>query len=241
MKRLLLQILTALTLSVMLGGLAWVLYGAELTRCHTVEVLGNAQADALQIRHLANVALGTPLVSVDLAGAVRGAERHPWVARAQARRAFPDRVILSVQERIPTALLLLDKLYLVDETGHVFRQAKGVTLDLPVLTGIPESFATEQPDLARQIIRGGLSALSAASAGAPGAPGKISAKEVSEVRFDTRSGYVLVLRNGGEVLLGFSPDVALPKLARLARQGVDLTSPLRIDLGSPQLAVVTPL
>lgn len=219
------------------SGSVWLLYGSELTRCHEVEVEGVTQVDPVEIRHLANVALGSPLIDVDLDAAAAGVERHPWVAHADVRRAFPDRVVVTVQERVPTALLLLDQLYLVDERGNVFRQARGASLDLPVLTGIPLSYATEQPDLARRIVQDGLDILARVSEPS----GKVPQKDISEVRFDARAGYVVVLRNGGEVLLGFTPEDALERLARIPESGVDLSVPHRIDLGSPRLAVVSPL
>lgn len=248
MNRLIRTALIALGTAGGAGLCTWVLLGAELTRCHTVDVEGCSRADAAQVRHLADVALGSPLVLVDLNAAVAGVERHPWVARAQVRRAFPDRVVITVEERTPTALLLLDQLYLVDENANIFRRAEGTTLDLPVLTGIPARWAGEQPDLARRVVRDALAILSAAEGASPSPDaarsvpaGKIPRNAVSEVRFDQRTGYIMVLRNGGELLLGFTPNDALTRLSRLTRQGVDLSLPHRIDLASPRLAVVTPL
>ncbi len=241
MKGLLRTTATLLSVAVAGGVGAWILWGSELTRCHGVEVEGKTRAGAAEVRHLANVGIGEPLIGVDLDAVVAGVERHPWVAHAEVRRAFPDRVVISVRERVPTALLLLDQLYLVDAEGNVFRKAAGVSLDLPVLTGIPLEYSTEQPDLARRIIRDGLSILATASDSARQGEGEIAENAVSEVRFDARAGYTLMLRNGGEVLLGFEPDAALTRLSRLARKGVDLSLPHRVDLGSPRLAVVTPL
>lgn len=237
MQKLLRLLASSLAALVAVCGSAWVLYGSDLTRCHAVDVEGVSQVDAVEIRHLANVALGLPLIDVDLDAAVAGVERHPWVAHADVRRAFPDRVVVHVQERVPTALLLLDQLYLVDERGNIFRKAEGASLDLPVLTGIPLDFASGQPDLARRIVQDGLAILTRASDPA----GKVPQKDISEVRFDARAGYVVVLRNGGEVLLGFTPEDALERLARIPQPGVDLSVPHRIDLGSPRLAVVSPL
>jgi len=223
------------------GLVGWSLWGAELTRCHVIEVTGNERATAAEVRHLADIALGSPLVGVDLVAAAGGAERHPWVAHAEVRRAFPDRVVIDVRERVPTALLLLDDLYVVDAEGNPFRKAVGVSLDLPVITGIPLSFADEQPDLARRIIRDALDILAQGADEGGAAAGNITRNAVSEVRFDRRAGYMVIQRNGGEVLLGFEPKAALGRLARLSREGVDLSTPHRVDLGSPRLAVVTPL
>ncbi len=217
------------------GFLVWVAVGSEWMRLREVRVVGNLRAPASQLRHLAALPTGDPLVLLDLEAAVSGVERHPWVAEASLRRVFPDSVVLQVRERVATALLLLDGLYLVDEKGEVFRRASAPDLDLPVLTGVAPDLALREPVVARRVVQEALSWLAdAASQG-------VDAAKISELRFDVQSGYTLVLRNGGELMLGFQDRSSLSRLGALMGQGVDLARPLRIDLTSAALAVVTPL
>ena len=75
MKRLLRNIGIALIATAATGGSVWLLRGSELTRCHTVDVEGVTSVDPVEIRHLANVGIGLPLVSVDLDAVVAGVER----------------------------------------------------------------------------------------------------------------------------------------------------------------------
>lgn len=219
-----------------LAGVVWLAFFSEHLRFRQLRVVGNDRASEAALRHLADLPVGEPLLALDLDAAVAGARRHPWVAGATARRVFPDTVVLQVTEREVKALLLLDGLYLVDADGVPFRKADARDLDHPVLTGVPADVAQRDPDLARRIVAEGLAWLDAA----PGRAG-VTARDVSEVRFDAQAGYTLALRNGGEVLVGFDRPSALARLDQLASRGVSLTSPLRIDLGSPRLAVVSPL
>lgn len=228
--------LIALLVISALGGVAWGLFGAEATRLHHIRVVGIQRASEAQIRHLAGLEMDAPLVQVDLGSAVAGVEQHPWVAHAEARRVFPDTVVIQVEERQVRALLMLDRLYLVDHDGVAFRIASSPDLDHPYITGIPYELSQQHPELARRIVNDALSWLDAAEG-----RGGLGEKDISEIHFDSKSGYALALRNGGEVRLGFRDHSILNRLDALVAQGVDLSHPHRVDLGLDKLAVVTPL
>ncbi len=221
-----------------LGGLAWWALGSEQLRFRTLRFVGNTNAPEAHLRHLAGLEPGLPLLSLELDTALEGVRKHPWVIDASARRVFPDTVVITVEERQPQALLMLDGLYLVDAEGEPFRRATAPHLDYPVITGIPRHVAEEAPELGRRLVLDALRLLSQAEGHAG-----LTAREISEVRFDPESGYALVLRNGGEVLVGFrNPEEALVQLDVLASRGVSVApAPVRVDLGSATTAVVTPL
>lgn len=228
--------LAALLAAASVGGLGWLAFGSEHLRFRALRVVGNERASEVQIRHLADLTPHAPLLALDLEHAAASVARHPWVAQVEARRVFPDTVVLHVRERQVRALLLLDQLYLVDTEGVPFRRADGANLDHPVITGLPLELADADPPLARRIVHDALGILDAADNRAG-----MREDDVSEVRFDAEAGYVIVLENGGEVLLGFDPERAFSRLDALASRGVDLSHPLRIDLGADKAAVVTPL
>lgn len=230
------QLLVALLALGAVGGGVWVFGFSELVRYREIRVVGNQRVSEVAVRHLADLPEGAPLVTLDLPHAVANIERHPWVAHATARRVFPDTVVIQVEERQVAALLLLDALYLVDTEGKPFRKADAQDLHHPLLTGISPDLAEREPALARRLIAEGLALLTAAQG-----HGGLRADDISEVRFDAGSGYTLALRNGGEVLLGFTGPEALPRLDALATAGVDLSHPHRVDLGLAKMAVVTPL
>jgi hypothetical protein len=66
--------------------------------------------------------------------------------------------------------------------------------------------------------------------------------DLSELRFDARTGYTLVLRNGSELIFGMGdPSPPLQRLDQLIGVGLDLRIPQRVDLDAATVAVATPL
>ena len=219
-----------------LGGLGWGLLGAETTQLHHVRIVGAQRATEAQIRHLAALQQDTALVRLDLPSAIDGVQKHPWVARATARRVFPDTVVIQIEERTVRALLMLERIYLVDADGNPFQIASAPDLDHPMITGISADMATRTPELARRIISDALAWMDALEGRAG-----LGKEDISELRFDAKSGYAIALRNGGEVRLGFRDHSVLNRLDSLLAQGVDLSRPHRVDLGLERIAVVSPL
>ncbi len=218
------------------GGAAWLLCASPWLRYQSLEIVGNNRASVAHLRHLANLQEGEPLVLLDLDEAVAGVRRHPWVRDASATRLFPTGVRLAVEERVPVALVQLDGLFLVDAEGVVFTRAQAGDFDYPVLTGFDAGLVATQPEVGRRLVREGLDWLAAAQA-----QGGLQESELSELRFDMKTGYTLTLRNGGQVLLGFAGKERVARLALLTAQGLDRSAPQRVDLVSERLAVVTPL
>lgn len=206
----------------------------EVTEVH---VAGNLHASEATIRHLADLRPGTHLFTVDLNEIASKVERHPWVARVEVRRMLPSRVEVVVEEHQPAMLMALDRLWLVDADGQPFKQARGEQLDFPILTGLETQLTKTRPDLARAVVRGALRILDATE----GHP-KVGPATISELRFAERLGFIVVTRNGSELIVGFDdPSAALERLDRLVRAGLDLSIPQRIDLDAGAVAIATPL
>jgi len=62
---------------------------------------------------------------------------HADLADADVRRDFPHRLVISVHERNPLAIAVLDDLYYVDRGGHLMdRLRDSDSRDLPLITGL---------------------------------------------------------------------------------------------------------
>lgn len=236
MSKLLRRLFAASGLVAVGAGCVWLLLFSPYLRFTTLQVVGNTRAPAAELRHLANLPVGNPLVVLDLDAAAAGVLNHPWVAAVSARRRFPDTVVLTITERTVAAVVQLDQLYLVDSAGVIFSRAQPGDLDHPYLTGLDATLVETQPELSRRLVADGLAWLLALQE-----QGKIAERDISELRFSTTTGYSVVLRNGGEVLLGFADRARASRLAILASQGVDLSRPHRVDIAGDRLAVVTPI
>ena len=80
---------------------------------------------------------GRNLAGLDLDRVAADATRDPWVRNASVKRVLPDTLRVSVEERTPAALAVVNGLvHVVDGTGFVMGPAgPGLAFDLPVLTG----------------------------------------------------------------------------------------------------------
>ena len=235
------QVLTWTASAVFLSGTSWfvvdqIAHGRTF-QVASVDFTGNERADSVQLRHLADVKKGIHLFNADLARAVRGVERHPWVKTATARRKFPGAVEIDVVEHRPVMLLAIGDLWLVDDTARVFKRADSNLLDFPVLSGVNPALFDTNPDVARAIVSEALALYTAVSTDE-----HLAVSDLSEIHFDDRTGFELVLRSGSEVVVGFTdPRAALDRLNRIREQGLDLFSPQRVDLDVGSVAIATPL
>ena len=209
----------------------------ETFQVQEVVFVGTERAEPVQLRHLSDVRTGTHLFNADLARAVQGVERHPWVQEATARRRFPGAVEIHVREHTPKMLLALSDLWLVDAEANVFKRADSDLLDFPILSGLDPELLEAHPRVARAIIDEAVDIHKAVDADE-----QIALSDLSEIHFDSRAGYALVLRTGSRIVLGFAdPAPALDRLARMKERGLNIETPQQIDLDVGSVAIATPL
>ncbi len=117
-----------------LAGVAWALLGSKFLVVRSVEVTGPAAVSRTAVVAAAGIRLGTPLIRVDPAAVARRVERLTLVRSAQVRREWPDRIVISVQERTAVLAVASGGGYeVIDKFGVVLRQAAGRPAGLPVL------------------------------------------------------------------------------------------------------------
>jgi len=218
---------------------------APLFAVREIRFSGLAHAAEEELLRRSGLALGQNLFHADLARAARSIEAHPWVASARLERRLPATVIASVVEHRPRALVQLDKLYILDTEGQLFkRAAPDDGLDLPLITGLLRGeWIDRRPESAVRLLL--VLQLFDAWTAAGLQPGSLS-----EVRLDEDSGLTAFARQGDgslqEIRLG--PDgfaVKLQKLlqinAALARRGehaarLDLDNKARPEWVAAQLS-----
>ena len=213
------------------------LYRPDALLVERVEFVGNDRATPIALRHLVDLPAGTRMWQVRTRRVEERAEQHPWVRSAQARRVWPDRVVVELEEREPVALLLYQGLYYLDSDGVAFLRARTDDLDYPVLTGITPELEGAHPRLPAEVVQAGLGVLQQVDA-----RGLIPADRVSEVSFASTRGFTLVLRSGAHVAFGLDDhERQLDRLAQLLKDHVDLEQPVLVDLAPARVAIVRPL
>lgn len=158
---------------------------------------------------------------------------HPWVRSVSVRKAFPDRLVVRIEERKPLAMINLDALYYVDEQGTIFKRLTAHDpKNIPIVTGFSRADLTARDAVTLQNLRRTLELLRCTESG-------VLRQNVSEVHFDAQEGYTLVTRDSGlQLKIGMMEfreamrrvEVAMPKLSSLgqARSVIDLKTAGRI-------------
>lgn len=177
-----------------------------------VEVTGTRRLDPALVLKLAKLEPGTNLLVLRPSQVEQMLTGHPWIAKAELTRKWPNRVHLKIHEREPVALVQLEELYYTDRQGHLFRpSAAGDPHDYPVITGLTREHFT--PGQGLPITLGHLVELLDLL---KEAPPPLNLANISEINVDRERGYTLYangLKSG--VLLGLK-DFA-DKLQKFAK------------------------
>lgn len=164
-----------------------------------------------------DIKVGASLFDLELYMIGRKIEEHPWIARADVERSFPDQVVIRVVEREVRAIIDLGYLYYVDKTGVVFKMLDAADqLNYPVITGIDRQYLLDNPDQTQDSLNLALLLMDELDNRTI-----FNLEDVSEIHFDQQEGLILHTRIGGvPVRLGKMGFHA--KLERLERIYSDL-------------------
>lgn len=176
-----------------------------ITDVKNIEVSGNQRFSRAQILEMARLDAQTSLLALRPTAVEQTLQAHPWIARAQLERRWPNRVALHLTERQPLALVQLEELYYTDFSGSLFKPTPADPHDFPVITGLTrEHFPDgERPpsELVVQVLK--LLALFQE------APEPLTSSQVAEIHVDPERGFTLYLSGSKTAVdLGFA---ALPE------------------------------
>jgi len=116
----------------------------------TMRIDGNRMASKEQITVLSKVDIHSNLLAINIPQVQSLLESHPWIARAEIKRDWPNRLLITIKEKKPVALVnRASGLFYLDNKGHIIA-AVGTSqeLDFPVVTGL-ESFTFNPAQSAR--------------------------------------------------------------------------------------------
>lgn len=169
---------------------------ADHFRLAEIDIQTEEQVSREELLNFLHTRLGQNVFTVDLKEVAQRVVSHPWVEAATVRRELPDRMVVEIRERRAVALLHAGSLYLVDERGVVFkRRGPDDPVDLPVLTGFrSDSFAAGGSSASHQAARVA-EAVRLLQLG--GETGVFPEERISEIGFDTVSGFSLTTTESG--------------------------------------------
>lgn len=138
------------------GAVAWVLVGSSLLDTRTVQVIGTRELTADQVRAVAAVPLGTPMLLLDTGQVKARVAAVPRVAAVQVTRSLPGTVRIAVVERSPVAVRPApDGVHLVDATGLDYATVPEPPLGIPELR-VPNPRPGDPATMAAVTVLGGL-------------------------------------------------------------------------------------
>lgn len=135
---------TAAAVGIGLVGLPMLLYGvtrgSSRFALHEVKVQGLRSVPSHEILTRVRLEAQADLLGVDLEEIRRAVARHAWVKEVRARKVYPDRLILTIVERVPVATVeAANGLQLVAEDGVILGPALGRDLHRPLMLGVVDS------------------------------------------------------------------------------------------------------
>lgn len=110
----------------------------------SINVMGTQRVAKEDVIGLSSLKEGQNLFSFKAEEVIERIKGNPWVEDVALRRRLLDTVDIDITERQPLALVKLDGLYVMDESGVVFKKlTEEDELDLPVITGLSEGGSGE--------------------------------------------------------------------------------------------------
>ena len=124
-------------LAVLAGLIVWLFYYSSAFAVAGVRVSGADTVPVATIEQEAAAPIGTPLAQVDLRSIADRVRTIPAVEDAQVTRAWPNKIVIVVTERVPVVVVTDGSRFeLVDATGTTFKTVP----DRPA--GLPEAKVT---------------------------------------------------------------------------------------------------
>lgn len=177
-----------------------------------IEITGASRLSFTEISESAGLVIGHNVFDVSPTEARANLLSHPWIADARVTRRLPDRWFVELDERVPSAILMLDEAWLVSDEGAVFKRLEpGDPADFPVITGIERTRFTEDRAFRTRTLLAVIALLSDWRSA-----GLWRREPISEIHVESDDSLTLrVGEDGAEVRLGIGPYRA--KLDRLRR------------------------
>lgn len=150
--KLLLKITVGLALMLCLGFIAEETYkklcNSSFFQITAMKIEGNHMVSNEQINVLSKVDIHSNLLAINVTQVKSLLQSHPWIASAEITRDWPNRLVITVREKKPVALLNRNSgLFYLDNRGQIIAAASpSQELDFPVVTGL-ENFPFAQEDV----------------------------------------------------------------------------------------------
>ena len=113
------------------------LSSSSYLRLRTIVVTGVKAGLREELLKVSGITEKDTYLSINAAGIKRNIENHPWINSVRLRRKFPDTLYIDADREVARAVVLLEKLYLMNSEGVIFKACdESDHSDFPVITGL---------------------------------------------------------------------------------------------------------
>ena len=129
------RVLAVLVVVAVVAAAVWAVWFSAVLSVQSVEVTGTSTLRPGQVRRVAGVEIGKPLVSVDLDAVHARIAALAAVQHVDVSRRWPDEVLIDITERTPVAVVDFGgRLRGLDKDGVVFLDYRSAPAGLPKVT-----------------------------------------------------------------------------------------------------------
>lgn len=121
-----------------------------------VDVEGVDEEIGRELIQLCGLNSDASLLALNLNELKQQMEKHPWIRLVTLERNFPHTLIVRAEKEVPSALVVMGKIYYVNRWGKVFKEVGELEkMDFPLITGLSkqESNLQEELDMAARLMR----------------------------------------------------------------------------------------
>ena len=209
---------------------------------NNIEIEGARRLSRSLLLQQSKLSPGASLLAIRPGQVERALMAHPWIAKAEVSRKWPNSLHLKIQERDPVALVQFgEELLYMDRQGMIFKPlSPGDPHNFPVITGLTaEQFRHPAGDLP-EVVTQAFQLMDVLKANQP----PLNLENISEIHVDLERGFTLYANGVGIALEVGHKDYSekLQKFAQLwpvlVQKGL-LTKVNRINLNYPRRVLVT--
>ncbi len=157
-----------------------------------VKIDGTHMTNKEQISALSRVDIHSNLLAINVVQVQSLLESHPWIAKAEVVRDWPNRLLINLKEKNPVALLNRETgLFYLDNKGQIIAAASpSQEIDFPVITGLEDfTFNTTQSAQIPEPLQDVFDLLKLANKNNPILP----EQNISEIHISEKEGLILYL------------------------------------------------
>jgi len=146
-------------LIILTGLIGLFVYGmieSPIFRVKGILIKGCNRVDADEILRLSGLKKGISLFMIDPDDIKQKIISNIWVKDVMIKKIFPHLIEINIEEKIPQAVLLLDKSYLVDEDGEIIKEVELPANGYPIIIGLQERDFKENKALCLKLVKGAI-------------------------------------------------------------------------------------